>query len=320
MTRRMIDSAIWHNEKFGTLPPMARLLAIGIINHADDQGRGKANPVYLRSQIFPYDDVTAGDVRQWLDMVAGNETITVYQSGGKDYYQILNWWMYQSHQYAMPSQYPKPDGWNDRIRKTLTKGVIVTCNWVTNDGKPSPDTCDEQGRPIHLNDQVNDQVNIQDEVKDKGESKDKGKGKDERGAPAPGTSPTYPSGFTDFERNFVVNLINAIQEREPGQRFQSGLGLSDTSRAALLQVMNGGPLLSAKAIDWALDQWEQAKPNERFDATKTGCVNWMLATINNSYKPGSNGNGNHNGFRPKAKTTSAELDAIFGVDIHGNPV
>lgn len=138
--------------------------------------------------------------------------------------------------------------------------------------------------------------------------------------PAPGTSPTYPSGFTDFERNFVVNLINAIQEREPGQRFQSGLGLSDTSRAALLQVMNGGPLLSAKAIDWALDQWEQAKPNERFDATKTGCVNWMLATINNSYKPGSNGNGNHNGFRPKAKTTSAELDAIFGVDIHGNPV
>ena len=62
MTRRMLDSAIWKNEKFGVMPPMARLLAIGIINQADDQGRGKAHPVYLRSQVFPYDDVTAGQV------------------------------------------------------------------------------------------------------------------------------------------------------------------------------------------------------------------------------------------------------------------
>lgn len=163
MTRRMLDSAIWHNEKFGTMPAMARLLAIGVINHADDQGRGKANPVYLRSQIFPYDDVTASDVAQWLRMVADNETITIYQADGKEYYQVLNWWQYQAHQYAMPSQYPKPDGWSDRIRKSLTKGVIITCNWITNDGKRSPDTCDEQGRPVQVNNQVNDQVNIQGE-------------------------------------------------------------------------------------------------------------------------------------------------------------
>ena len=170
MTRRMLDSAIFKNEKFGTMPPMARLLAIGIINQADDQGRGKAHPVYLRSQVFPYDDVTAGQVSEGLAMVATNETILLYQVEGKDYYQILNWWSYQSHQYAMPSQYPKPDGWKDRIRKTLTKGVIVTCNWITTDGKPSPDTCDEQGLAIHLNDQVivqvNNQVKVQDYVKD----------------------------------------------------------------------------------------------------------------------------------------------------------
>lgn len=158
MTRRMLDSAIWKNEKFGVMPSMARLLAIGIINHADDQGRGKAHPVYLRSQIFPYDDVTATEVADWLAMVADNETIQVYQVDGKDYYQILNWWAYQSHQYAMPSQYPKPDGWLDRIRKTLTKGVIGTCNWITTDGKRSPDTCDEQGLAIQVNIHLNNQV------------------------------------------------------------------------------------------------------------------------------------------------------------------
>lgn len=171
MTRRMLDSAIWKNEKFGVMPPMARLLAIGIINQADDQGRGKAHPVYLRSQVFPYDDVTAGEVAEWLGMVATNETILLYQVDGKDYYQVLNWWSYQAHQYAMPSQFPKPDGWKDRIRKTLTKGVIITCNWITTDGKPSPDTCDEQGLAIQVNNQVNvkvnDQVKVQDYVKDK---------------------------------------------------------------------------------------------------------------------------------------------------------
>jgi hypothetical protein len=140
---------------------MARLLVIGIINEADDQGRGKAHPVYLRSQIFPYDDVTAGEVAGWLKTIAGNETILVYQADGKDYYQILNWWTYQAHQYAMPSQYPKPDGWFDRIRKTLRPGTIITCNWITSDGKRSPDTCDEQGRAVQVNDQVNDQVNVQ---------------------------------------------------------------------------------------------------------------------------------------------------------------
>ncbi len=158
MTRRMLDSAIWKNEKFGVMPPMARLLAIGIINQADDQGRGKAHPVYLRSQVFPYDDVTAGQVAEWLGMVATNETILLYQVDGKDYYQIINWWSYQSHQYAMPSQYPKPDGWKDRIRKVYTKGLIVTCNWITVNGDHSPDTCDEQGMIVKVNDKVNDNL------------------------------------------------------------------------------------------------------------------------------------------------------------------
>ena len=163
MTRRLVDSSMWQNEKFATLPAMARLLQIGMINHADDQGRGKAHPSLLRAEVFPYDDVTLGDVAEWLRLIEQNGTILLYSSGGKAYYQMCNWWEYQAHQYAMPSDHPKPDGWNDRIRKTFTKGQIVTCNWILSNGTRSPDTCDEQGRLI----QVNNQVNIQDKDKDK---------------------------------------------------------------------------------------------------------------------------------------------------------
>lgn len=102
----------------------------------------------------------------------------------------------------------------------------------------------------------------------------------------PPRTSNFPPGFDEFERIFKGNLLTTLQERDPTQRFQNGFSFSDTSKAALLQVMNSGPVLSSKAIDWALDQWEQAKPNERFEAYNTGCINWMLATIKNGYKPG----------------------------------
>jgi hypothetical protein len=102
---------------------------------------------------------------------------------------------------------------------------------------------------------------------------------------------TYPPGFDDFERNFRLNLLNAIKERDPRQSLAGGFSLSDASKSALLQVMTSGPMLSAKAIDWALDQWEAAKPQERFRADDKGCVNWLLAVITNSYQAQSRTNG-----------------------------
>lgn len=149
MNRRMIDASMWQNERFAELPMAGRLLLIGIINHADDQGRVKANPVWLRSQIFPYDNLTTEEIQSWLDMLAQNETIILYSVSGKQYAQLANWWKYQSLQYAQPSQYPRPDGWLDRIRKTVTKGFIATCNWYTVDGTRLKDTCDMDGQPIN---------------------------------------------------------------------------------------------------------------------------------------------------------------------------
>ena len=148
MTRRMIDDSMWSNERFAEMPMGARLLQIGVINHADDQGRMKANPVYLRAQIFPYDDIAPGQIQEWLNIMADNDTIILYEADGRAYLQLLNWWKYQSLQYAQPSQFPRPVGWKDRIRKTLTKGYIVTCNWLKVNGEPLEDTCDMDGNAL----------------------------------------------------------------------------------------------------------------------------------------------------------------------------
>lgn len=145
MTRRMLDSRVWTNNRFGQMPIMARLLLLGIINLADDQGRLMAHPIYLRSQIFPYDDVAIGDIGGWLQLFIKNGTMAVYQSDGKDYIQLLNWWEYQSLQYPAPSEYPAQSGWQDRVRYNAKGGTVLTYNWITVKGERLPDTCDSHG-------------------------------------------------------------------------------------------------------------------------------------------------------------------------------
>jgi len=146
MTRRMIDSSMWSNENFAALPSMARLLQIGMINHADDQGRVKANPMFLSKEVFPYDRVTPTNVTKWLEQIAINGTIILYSVEGKQYAQLTKWWEYQSLQYAAPSDYPAPPEWKDRIRRTATKGFIATHNWTLTNGVTVDDTCDERGK------------------------------------------------------------------------------------------------------------------------------------------------------------------------------
>lgn len=150
MTRRILDSSIWTNEHFGEMPMMARLLLLGIINHADDQGRIKAHLVFLRSQIFPYDDVTTQQIDDCLELIEANGTIVVYEATGKRYIQLLNWWEYQSLQFAQPSDYPRCDEWQDRIRYNAKGGMTLTCNWVTPKGETPVDTCDQDGNPLPI--------------------------------------------------------------------------------------------------------------------------------------------------------------------------
>jgi DnaD/phage-associated family protein len=149
--RRMHHSGMWESEKFADLHPMARLLTVALIDIADDQGRFKAHPAWLRSRIFPYDDFALTEISEWLEAIANNETIVIYTAKGKTYGQLLNWWEYQKPQYAMASQWPAPEGWEDRIRVTHGGGKsrkILAYNWTDHNGNKLPNTCDHKGKPV----------------------------------------------------------------------------------------------------------------------------------------------------------------------------
>lgn len=130
-TKRLILSNIWEDEFFGTLSFFNRLLWIGLFSRcADDQGRMIDNPVVIRSQVFPYDDIPARDINDGLEYFANEGKIIRYEVEGKRYIQIVKWWENQSMQWAMFSKYPSPPAWDDRIRTTY-KGQYYAVNWTT---------------------------------------------------------------------------------------------------------------------------------------------------------------------------------------------
>jgi hypothetical protein len=130
--KRMMHRQFFESEAIANLTLRQRLLIIGIITIADDQGRTKGHPGWLKAQIFPYDDIQSADVKKDLEqIVTNNDTIIIYKIGGKQYIQLTHWWKYQALQWAKESEYPPPPDWKDRIRQMIYKPErwVMTQNW-----------------------------------------------------------------------------------------------------------------------------------------------------------------------------------------------
>lgn len=88
----MIDPMIWQDEEFGSLTSGAKILFIGLFSNADDEGRIRANPAYLKSSIFMYDDITPAIVKTKRDEVVEKmSSVVFYEIDGKEYIQLKNW-------------------------------------------------------------------------------------------------------------------------------------------------------------------------------------------------------------------------------------
>ena len=61
--KRMIDPSIWTSESFMSLRNRQRLLFIGLISHADDYGKLKADPKSLKAKIFAGDSISPSTVK-----------------------------------------------------------------------------------------------------------------------------------------------------------------------------------------------------------------------------------------------------------------
>jgi DnaD/phage-associated family protein len=124
----MIHQNFWESETMAVLSCRQRLLFIGLISNADDQGRMRAHAALVRSTVFPFDDIPLEEINRDLTKLQEVNSIHLYEVNERRYIQVVNWWDYQDPQWAYPSDIPAPDRWRDRLRYR-EGNQVKTRNW-----------------------------------------------------------------------------------------------------------------------------------------------------------------------------------------------
>ena len=92
---RSIHPGLWTDEAFATLSMAARVLIMGIWNHADDGGGFEWKPLTLKMRIFPADNV---DVSALLEELSSSNLVLEYDADGKRFGAVRNFGKWQRAQ------------------------------------------------------------------------------------------------------------------------------------------------------------------------------------------------------------------------------
>lgn len=103
---RTIKPEIW--QSLGELSHGARLLYIGLITRADDEGRMKYLPRQINASIFYEDEVPTRRFNRWVNELINEQLICIYCVKDRRYLAILRWNKHQRINRPNPSEYPCP--------------------------------------------------------------------------------------------------------------------------------------------------------------------------------------------------------------------
>lgn len=126
--KRMISPAIWEDPGFNKFSIGARLLFIGIISNADDEGYIRGELGSLRRLVFGFDDNISSELEKWIDELKHFRNLHFYRVGDECFAHLLNWDKYQKQQRdrIQESEYPKCSicyAGGGQVRKEVSKEV-----------------------------------------------------------------------------------------------------------------------------------------------------------------------------------------------------
>ena len=119
---RTIKPEFWRDESLANVSSEACLLAIGLLNHCDDEGFFNANPKLVESDIFPLRElsITTTVLIQELSSIG---YINLHQgTDGKIYGHIVN---FEKHQVINKKTFSKIKGLCDLLHSSHTTPVVL---------------------------------------------------------------------------------------------------------------------------------------------------------------------------------------------------
>lgn len=106
---RTTKPSFWGSRTVAKLSRDARLLTLGLISFADDDGRFLGSTAAVNGFVFPNDDLPHKQVRRWLDEIAAVELVHEYECDGVRYGCFPSWHEHQVINRYTPSIHPAPD-------------------------------------------------------------------------------------------------------------------------------------------------------------------------------------------------------------------
>lgn len=130
---RSIKPDIWDDDAIAAVSREARLLFVGLITQADDDGRLSGDPRWLRSKIYPYDDgLEPSSIEGWLDELNRAELIQRYAHADRPCIALPAWegnqkvdkrWYKASKLPAPPPQAASPRARRDHDAASPPEGI-----------------------------------------------------------------------------------------------------------------------------------------------------------------------------------------------------
>lgn len=103
MRIRTIKPEFWKNERLCRLPEKTRLVALALLNYADDEGYFNANPELFKGECFPFDK-TSASVQTSISELANIDYLRLAESkDGRLYGMVVNFAKHQRVNRAYPS-------------------------------------------------------------------------------------------------------------------------------------------------------------------------------------------------------------------------
>lgn len=120
---RTIKPEFWTNEELAETSEPARLLAIGLLNHSDDEGYFKAHKSLIKAVIFPLTEPSMS-IHECLKQLSNAGYLRLFiGSDGKEYGKVINFDLHQRVNRPTESKIKKLDSFTECSLKT--HGVIA---------------------------------------------------------------------------------------------------------------------------------------------------------------------------------------------------
>jgi len=106
---RTIKPSFWGSRPVARLSRDARLLTVGLISFADDDGRFLASLATINGFVYPNDDLAPNRIRKWFGECVTSGLIHEYEREGIRYGCFPTWHEHQVINRYTPSSLPEPD-------------------------------------------------------------------------------------------------------------------------------------------------------------------------------------------------------------------